>query len=150
MYCAALDIKVSSHSTSNHKMTANQTEQQREESLVAFASLPLELYPTIFEFLQHRSRDLSRLSTVNRSFNRYSIPLLYQRLFLRDQSKLVRVFHSLANHPHLNQHVEILELKGFPFSLPAEQLEKLEENIVSSIHKMINLKSLIWTRSGSL
>lgn len=132
------------------------TERQRQQQnpsapLVAPSpSIPTELYPIIFDFLQHRSKDLSRLTSVNQLFNLYSIPLLYQRLFLRDQSKIYSVFKSLYLHPHLLRHVQILELKGFPFGLPAEQLEELEHWITKSVERMVNLRELSWTRSGSL
>ena len=45
---------------------------------------------------------------------------------------------------------DIEELRVFPFGLPAEELEALEEKIVSSLHATINLRELCWTRDGSL
>ena len=36
----------------------------------------------------------------------------------------------------------------YPFGLPAEQLEQLEEQIVRTLHAAVHLRELCWTRDG--
>lgn len=43
-----------------------------------------------------------------------------------------------------------VELRVYPFGLPAERLEALEEQILSTLHHATGLQELCWTRDGSL
>lgn len=43
-----------------------------------------------------------------------------------------------------------MELRVYPLSLAAEELEHLEEDVATALIHMINLEELSWTRTGSL
>lgn len=112
--------------------------------------LPLEILPHILSHLSWRVRDLAACALVARSWNRYATPLLYARLFLRDQRRVRRVFASLEANKHLAKLVRVLEIRVFPFGLPAEELEKLEASLLRSLQHCEGLEELYWTRTGSL
>ncbi|WFD04021.1 hypothetical protein MOBT1_002718 [Malassezia obtusa] len=112
--------------------------------------LPLDLVPGVLDALQWRVGDLAACCRVSRTWREWATPRLYERLWLRDQLRVIRVFQTLSDHPHLARLVRILELRVFPFGLPAERLEQLEEQIVRTLHAAVNLHELCWTRDGSL
>jgi hypothetical protein len=112
--------------------------------------LPLEILPLILENLQWRVKDLYACCLVSRTFNRYATAFLYSRLFLRDQQRLIKVFTTLQKHDQLAKLVRVLEIRVYPFGLKAEDLERLEENLLASLLKATNLQELYWTRTGSL
>lgn len=112
--------------------------------------IPLELLPAILEHLQWRTKDLASCALVNKVWHKYANPLLYARLFLRDQTRLIRVFRTLKENAHLAPLVHVMEIRVFPFGLQAESLEALEESILHTLQKAINLEELYWTRTGSL
>lgn len=70
--------------------------------------LPLEVVPEVFNALSWRVGDLAACCRVCRTWNQLAIPKLYERLWLRDHLRVVRVFHTLADSPHLAKHVRIL------------------------------------------
>ncbi|SPO23532.1 uncharacterized protein UTRI_02211 [Ustilago trichophora] len=119
-------------------------------SLGLLGALPLDLLVPILSHLRHRVRDLAACALVCRLFNEIATPLLYERLFLRDQTRLKLVFASLGSNPDLCRLVKVIELRVFPFGLDAERLERLEIDIETAFIHAINLEELVWTRAGSL
>lgn len=119
-------------------------------SLGLLGALPLDLLVPILSHLRHRVRDLAACALVCRLFNQIATPLLYERLFLRDQTRLKLVFACLGSNPDLCRLVKVVELRVFPFGLDAERLERLEIDIESTFTNAINLEELVWTRAGSL
>ncbi|WFD28699.1 hypothetical protein MNAN1_003712 [Malassezia nana] len=113
-------------------------------------ALPGELVPLVLAPLAWRRSDLARCCLVCRWWYSHAAPLLYERLWLRDQTRLVRVFASLDASPALARWLRIVELRVFPFGMPAERLEKLETQIVHALQHAPHLRSLAWTRTGSL
>lgn len=113
-------------------------------------ALPGELVPLILAQLAWRTADLARCCLISRWWYRHAVPLLYERLWLRDQTRLVRVFQSLASAPALARWLRIVELRVFPFGMPAERLEELEAHIVQALQHATQLRVLAWTRTGSL
>lgn len=122
-------------------------------------ALPVALIPEVLEHLRWRSGDLAACCRVSRVWDHFARPALYERLWLRDQTRIVRVFRTLASFPHLVRFVKIIgkrfrnayaELRVYPFGLPAEQLEALEEQILCTLHHATHLEALYWTRTGSL
>ncbi|KAJ9477919.1 F-box domain-containing protein [Pseudozyma hubeiensis] len=113
-------------------------------------ALPLDLLVPILSHLRHRVSDLAACALVCRLFGQIATPLLYERLFLRDQTRLKLVFACLGSNKDLCRLVKIVELRVFPFGLDAERLEKLEIDIEATFRNAINLEELVWTRAGSL
>lgn len=114
------------------------------------SQLPVELLPHILEQLSWRVGDLASCCLVSRTWSHYATPLLYSRLFLRNQQRLIQVFRSLHSNSSLAKLVRVLEIRVFPFGLQAEELERLENNILQSLQGAVNLEELHWTRTGSL
>ncbi|UZJ51860.1 hypothetical protein CBS101457_001180 [Exobasidium rhododendri] len=112
--------------------------------------LPLEILPLILDHLQWRVRDLHACSLTSKTWNHYATPRLYTRLFLRDQTRLIKVFKTLEKNDALAKLVKVLEIRVFPFGLKAEELEKLEASLLAFLLKATNLAELYWTRTGSL
>lgn len=119
-------------------------------NLGLLGALPLDLLVPILSHLRHRVRDLASCALVCSLFNEIATPLLYERLFLRDQTRLKLVFACLGSNPHLCRLVRILELRVYPFGLDAERLEHLEIDIETTFVHAVNLEELVWTRAGSL
>ncbi len=119
-------------------------------SLGLLGALPYDLLLPILSHLRHRVRDLAACALVCQLFNEIATPLLYERLFLRDQTRLKLVFACLGSNPRLCCFVKILELRVFPFGLDAERLERLEIDIETTFLHAVNLEELVWTRAGSL
>ncbi|GAK63865.1 uncharacterized protein PAN0_003c2074 [Moesziomyces antarcticus] len=119
-------------------------------SLGLLGALPLDLLEPILSHLQHRVRDLAACALVCRLFHEIATPLLYERLFLRDQTRLKLVFACLGSRPQLCRLVKVVELRVFPFGLDAERLERLEIDIETTFKHAVNLEELVWTRTGSL
>ncbi|SNX82859.1 uncharacterized protein MEPE_01565 [Melanopsichium pennsylvanicum] len=113
-------------------------------------ALPLDLLVPILSHLRHRVRDLATCALVCHLFNQIATPLLYERLFLRDQTRLKLVFACLGSSPDLCRLVKVIQLRVFPFGLDAERLERLEIDIETTFINAINLEELVWTRAGSL
>lgn len=130
---------------------SSRTDLDDSEGIAALhARLPLEILPHILGHLQWRTRDLAACSLVCTTWHRFATPLLYARLFLRTQQRLIRVFAALEANERLARLVRVLEIRVFPFGLRAEQLEKLEASILRSLQAAVRLEELHWTRTGSL
>lgn len=93
---------------------------------------------------------LLRTALVSHDFYKHTAPLLYNRLFLRSQTRVVSVFRTLASAPHLCSLVQVLELRAYPLGMGAEQLERLERDVGRALGMMRNLRVCVWTRMGSL
>lgn len=119
-------------------------------TLGSLGALPLDLLVPILSHLRHRVRDLAACALVCRLFSEIATPLLYERLFLRDQTRLKLVFACLGSNPDLCRLVKVIELRVFPFGLDAERLERLEIDIETTFVNAVNLEELVWTRAGSL
>ncbi|KAK0526778.1 hypothetical protein OC834_004676 [Tilletia horrida] len=115
--------------------------------LLPLLGLPIELLKHLLEFVPHR--DLPACCRVSKLFHTLAAPILYRRLWLRDQIRLHKVFKVLAGAPHLASLLRVVEVRVFPFGLPAEQLEALEIAIIKTFQNANNLEELIWTRTGS-
>ena len=109
-----------------------------------------DVLPDVLRHLAWRVRDLAACCRVCRLWHAVATPLLYERIWLRNQTRLVRVFATLAQTPSLAAFVRILEVRVFPFGMPAEALEALEAHIVQALQSMTHLRELRWTRTGSL
>ncbi|KAK0561842.1 hypothetical protein OC844_002991 [Tilletia horrida] len=116
--------------------------------LLPLLGLPIELLKHLLEFVPHR--DLPACCRVSKLFHTLAAPILYRRLWLRDQIRLHKVFKVLGRAPHLASLLRVVEVRVFPFGLPAEQLEALEIAIIKTFQNANNLEELIWTRTGSL
>lgn len=116
------------------------------------ASLPLEILPLILQQLSSANRlsTLATCSLVCQTWSQFTRPYLWRRLWFRSQDRVHKVFSVLGEHPDLCSLVKIIELRVFPFGLPAGQAEQLEENICRALNWMHNLEELTWTRTGSL
>ncbi|PWN21319.1 hypothetical protein BCV69DRAFT_282055 [Microstroma glucosiphilum] len=95
-------------------------------------------------------RPLLNTALVSHDFYKHTAPLLYNRLFLRSQARVVSVFRTLASSPYLCSLVQVLELRAYPLGMGAEQLERLERDVGRALGMMRNLRVCVWTRMGSL
>lgn len=114
------------------------------------ARLPLEILEQILSHLAWRVQDLASCALVSRAWNTYATPLLYARLYLRNQRRVREVLASLDTSKHLARLVKILEIRVWPFGLQAEALEDLEASLLRSLQHCQGLEELYWTRNGSL
>ena len=89
----------------------------------------MDLLEPILSHLRHRVRDLAACALVCRRFYQLATPLLYERVFLRDQTRLKLVFGCLGHNQNLCALIRVVELRVFPFGLDAERLEQLEVDI---------------------
>ncbi|KAH9934099.1 hypothetical protein B0H21DRAFT_759722 [Amylocystis lapponica] len=120
-----------------------------------FLELPLELLPDI---LQHiiRPSHLAAICLVNKSFHFFAVSQLYKRAFIyawhKDgKAKVVKLFRTLADHPHLASHVQQLgHHREFPKALHSADHESLFAVCLAGIVNCVNLRSCTWTRDGSL
>ncbi|KAF8452580.1 hypothetical protein L210DRAFT_3383440 [Boletus edulis BED1] len=137
-----------------------------------FLELPLELLPIIFGFVL-RPQHISKLCLVNKTFNRFAIPLLYRRVFIfawykEAKTKVILLLRTLSRCPHLARYVEKLgespliclptsiphppsvEIRDFPKGLSAERHSELLQLCSEGIRNCVHLRSCTWTRDGSL
>lgn len=69
---------------------------------------PCELVPGVLDALAWRVGDLAACCRVSRVWGAWATPRLYERLWLRDHLRVIRVFRTLADAPHLARMVRIL------------------------------------------
>ncbi|OSD01016.1 hypothetical protein PYCCODRAFT_1370033 [Trametes coccinea BRFM310] len=122
--------------------------------LACFQDLPVELLPLV---LQHvvRPSHLAALCLVNKSFYTFAVPLLYERVFIyawhkEGKAKVIKLFRTLADYPHLAQLVQRLVIRDFPKALQSEDHDTILELCLNGIRNCVNLKACTWTRHGSL
>lgn len=70
--------------------------------------LPVDLVPGLLDALQWRVGDLAACCRVCRVWRELATPKLYHRLWLRDHTRVIRVFATLAAHPELARLVRII------------------------------------------
>jgi len=114
--------------------------------------LPIELVPLILDaaWRLNQLSTLARASQVSSVWAQFAQPLLWRRIWLRDQNRVKAIFKTLAGNLELCKFVRVLELRVYPLGLGAEQLEELEEAVSASLRSLSNLEELVWTRTGSL
>ncbi|KAG2134800.1 hypothetical protein DEU56DRAFT_404161 [Suillus clintonianus] len=122
--------------------------------MVRFVDIPLELLPLIFDSVV-RAQHLAFLSLVNKSFNEFAIPRLYQRVYIyawhtEAKSKVVLLFQTLSSCPRLAHYVSRLEIRDFPKALSSSSYSNLLNLCIRGIRNCVNLRSCAWTRDGSL
>ena len=78
------------------------------EASHGLGELPVEILPGVLSALSWRVGDLASCCRVSRLWRRFATPLLYVRLWLREQTRLMRAFATLAEHPELARHVRII------------------------------------------
>ncbi|KAI9060041.1 hypothetical protein FKP32DRAFT_1613869 [Trametes sanguinea] len=122
--------------------------------LARFQDLPVELLPLV---LQHvvRPSHLAALCLVNKSFYTFAVPLLYERVFIyawhkEGKTKVIKLFRTLADYPHLAVLVQQLVIRDFPKALQSEEHDAILELCLNGIRNCIDLKACTWTRHGSL
>ena len=74
-----------------------------------------DVLPDVLRHFAWRVRDLAACCRVCRLWHAVATPLLYERIWLRNQTRLVRVFATLAQTPSLAAFVRLLEGRVFPF-----------------------------------
>ncbi|KAH9924988.1 uncharacterized protein BXZ73DRAFT_91166 [Epithele typhae] len=137
-----------------------------------FNDLPLELLPLIVQYLLRPSH-LAIACRVNRSFYTFSIPLLYERVFIyawhkEGKAKVIKLFKTLADYPHLAKLVQQLgmglllfsfpppsamtssAIRDFPKALQTEDYDLVLAACLDGIRNCVNLRACTWTRHGSL
>ncbi|KAI0311408.1 hypothetical protein OF83DRAFT_1151190 [Amylostereum chailletii] len=121
-----------------------------------FTDLPIELLPLIIQHVVPKSSYLANLCLVNRIFHTFTIGSLYERIVIypwhkQAKAKIVDLFRTLAENPHLAQQVSRLEIRDFPRVLSSyEAYEDLERSCIRGIANSTNLRSCTWTRDGTL
>ncbi|KAJ3988777.1 hypothetical protein F5890DRAFT_1402401 [Lentinula detonsa] len=122
--------------------------------MINFIDLPLDLLPVILHHLalpQH----FHKICLVNKIFNRFATPKLYERISVyswhkHGKEKVILLFLSLSRYPHVAQHVRRLELRDFPKYLGSSDGTDTLEMVVDGLKNCTNLHSCTWTRDGSL
>ncbi|KAJ7136668.1 hypothetical protein C8R44DRAFT_608018 [Mycena epipterygia] len=116
-----------------------------------FLDLPLELLPHILSQLP-KPQHIAAACRVNRVFHQFGIPRLYERASIYSwhkhaKAKVVSLFTTLARYPHLAKHVLRLEIRDFPKSVGAADLDEL---VVAGLKNCVRLQACTWTRDGAL
>lgn len=75
--------------------------------------------------------------------------LIWEWVRTRDSDRIEKAFHVLSEHPELCSHVRELEVRVYPLSA-LSKLEALSHEVLNTLKHLKNLKSLVWTRKGSL
>ncbi|KAI0357708.1 hypothetical protein OH77DRAFT_1494614 [Trametes cingulata] len=122
--------------------------------LAQFEDLPVELLPLIMQHVVRPSH-LATLCLVNKTFYGFAVPLLYERVFIyawhrEGKAKVVKLFRTLAEYPHLAKLVQQLVIRDFPKALQSEDHDMILELCLNGIRNCINLRACTWTRHGSL
>ena len=89
-------------------MSSNSSSELASNASQVIGSLPIELLPEILSRLSWRTGDLAACARVNSSWHNYAQLLLYERILLRDQLKLIKLFRSLAAHEHNARSLRII------------------------------------------
>lgn len=117
---------------------------------VDLSRLPPDLLPLLLRPLRGRLGDLAACARVNKWWNAVAQPMLYERIVLRDQGRVVRLFASLAHNLHNTHRLRVLELRVYPFALSSRALDQMEQDLVTALRAASHLHALAWTRTGSL
>ncbi|KAH0578581.1 hypothetical protein J132_02009 [Termitomyces sp. J132] len=119
--------------------------------MVVFLDLPVDILPLILSFIV-RPQHLASNSLVNKTFQSFAIPRLYERVSLyawqrEGKTKVVQLFSTLARCSHLAKHVRRLEIRDFP---KATADDRLVCTVLQGLRNCTNLRVCTWTRDGSL
>ncbi|KAJ7246099.1 hypothetical protein B0H12DRAFT_1187360 [Mycena haematopus] len=119
-----------------------------------FLDLPLELLSQILVHLP-RVQHLAAACRVNKTFYDFGVSRLYERASIYSwhknaKVKVVCLFKTLADYPHLAKYVLRLEIRDFPKVFKALRRGELEELVLSGLRNCVNLRSCTWTRDGAL
>ncbi|KAI0767578.1 hypothetical protein C8Q74DRAFT_1281089 [Fomes fomentarius] len=119
-----------------------------------FNDLPVELLPLIVQHVVKPSH-LVALCLVNKSFYTFVVLLLYERIFIyawhkEGKAKVIKVFRTLAEYPHLAKLVQQLAIRDFPKALQSEEYDQILDACLAGIRNCVNLRTCTWTRHGSL
>ncbi|OBZ76446.1 hypothetical protein A0H81_03102 [Grifola frondosa] len=118
-------------------LTKQQLNTVRHGANLPRLNLYQKLLPVILQYIV-KPGHLAVLCLVNKSFYAFCIPYLYQRAFIyawhkEGKAKVIKLFRTLADYPHLARFVQQLVIRDFPKTLhstdPAHGLEmELEIN----------------------
>ncbi|KAJ7154591.1 hypothetical protein C8R46DRAFT_1297096 [Mycena filopes] len=116
-----------------------------------FLDLPLELLSVILSHLA-QPKHLAYACRVNKTFYEFGVSRLYQRASIYSwhkhaKARVVSLFNTLAQYPHLAKFVLKLEICDFPKSLAADELGAL---VVKGLRNCVSLRACTWTRDGAL
>ncbi|RPD61821.1 hypothetical protein L226DRAFT_552408 [Lentinus tigrinus ALCF2SS1-7] len=119
-----------------------------------FEDLPLELLPVIIQHVVKPSH-LAAICLVDHRFYQFTVPLLYERVFIyawhrEGKAKVIKLFRTLAEYPHLAKYVLQLVIRDFPKALQSEDHDQILDACLAGLRNCINLRSCTWTRHGSL
>ena len=137
-----------------------------------FHRLPPELLPCILEHLRYRQGELARVSLVCREWARIAKPvrrsrpdisgglaeadragvftqLIWEWVRSRDSDRIEKAFSALSQSPELCSYVRELEVRVYPLA-SLSKLEHLDDEVLTTFRHTTNLRSLVWTRKGSL
>lgn len=120
-----------------------------------FSDLPLDLLPAIFQHIQ-RPSDLTTVARVSKAFHSFSVPFLYSEIrvyqwHIEWKDKIVKLFDTLSSHPELAQYVKTLVLREFPRqTYGTAAATNLETAVLNALPNLKSLRSLSWTRDGTL
>ncbi|KAI0634610.1 hypothetical protein C8Q77DRAFT_1217663 [Trametes polyzona] len=119
-----------------------------------FSDLPVELLPLVVQHIVRPSH-LAALCLVSKTFYNFAVPLLYERVFIyawhkEGKAKVVKLFRTLSDHPHLAQLVQQLVIRDFPKALQSEDFDAILDLCLSGVRNCKNLRACTWTRHGSL
>ncbi|KAF8510199.1 hypothetical protein BU17DRAFT_55597 [Hysterangium stoloniferum] len=123
--------------------------------MISFLDLPTDLLPLI---LQHiiKPHHLAKCCLVNRAFHSFTVPLLYERIFIyawhKDgKTKVRKLFETLSEYPQLAKYVKKLELRDFPRAIySTASHESLTKSCITGLVHCRSLRSCTWTRDQTL
>ncbi|KAH9848155.1 hypothetical protein C2E23DRAFT_470195 [Lenzites betulinus] len=123
-------------------------------ALAKFEDLPFDLLPLVVQHVV-RPAHLAVLCLVNQAFYAFAIRLLYERVFIyawhrEAKAKVIKLFRTLADYPHLAKLVQQLVIRDFPKALQSEEHDTILALCLSGVSNCVNLRACTWTRHGSL
>lgn len=118
---------------------------------MSFVDLPLDLLPLLFAAVTARDT-MYRLCLVSRQFDSIFRPKLYAtvHLFGKDLAVVESLFTTLRQSEHLCRLVQRLDVRVFPLSLLVAERERMNALAAEVLRRCRSLRSLVWTRRGSL
>ncbi|KAI5891169.1 uncharacterized protein SCHCODRAFT_02689408 [Schizophyllum commune H4-8] len=112
--------------------------------------IPAELCEEILSHLIKASH-LASAALVSKTFHEYSIPLLYEQVYIyhwhgNSKARVVLLFITLSRNAHLASYVRKLVLTGPPKIIAADS----EDLFTRGLRNCKALRSCTWTRDGAL
>lgn len=122
--------------------------------MTEFLDLPQELLPLIISHIV-KPQHLANLCLVNKQFYDFSIPLLYDQIYIyawhkQGKAKVASLFRTLSEHRHLAKRVHRLELRDFPKAIYSDTHDSLVSSCLKGLSNCCNLRSCTWTRDKTL